>query len=290
MTAFAHQLNPTASHAERKRKTNSNHWLLWIGLFGVLFLTAVCTLGGEWTHYRPNDQGNLLSERYLAPSWQHPFGTDKFSRDVLSRVLHGGRISLIIGFGVVLLAVSVGVLYGTVSGYAGGKTDAIMMRFLDFLLAFPSVFLIIMLIAVLDMNHWYLIPILALTGWMETARLVRAEVLSLKEREFILAARALGFGHGRILFRHIIPNCLTPVLLAATFKVGEVILLESALSFLGIGVQPPAASWGNIINDGREVLFRAWWISSFPGLMIAFTVLSCNLIGEGLRGLLDARK
>ncbi|GMQ79058.1 MAG: hypothetical protein BMS9Abin02_1612 [Anaerolineae bacterium] len=139
------------------------------------------------------------------------------------------------------------------------------------------------------MNRWYLIPILSLTGWMETARIVRAEVLSIKERDYILAVKGLGFSHSRILFRHLIPNCLTIVMVAATLKVGDVILLESALSFLGIGVQPPTASWGNIINDGREVLLRAWWISTFPGIFIVLSVMSFNLISDGLRVALSPR-
>lgn len=287
MTSIAHDTQLIGGHAGWSDKNRGKFYLFWAGIGGVLLIAMACTIGASQSNYAPNDQGDLTAERYLPPSWEHPFGTDKFSRDVFSRVLYGGRISLSIAFSVVLLTLTLGIMYGSVSGYLGGTTDAVMMRSLDFLLAFPAVFLIIMLVAVFDMNHWYLIPILALTGWMESARLVRAEVLSLKEREFILAARTLGFGHARILFKHIIPNSMTPVLVAATFKIGEVILLESALSFLGIGIQPPAASWGNIISDGRDVLFRAWWIATCPGFFIVLTVLSTNLIAEGLRGLLS---
>ncbi len=258
---------------------------LKLGLLLMVVLAAVVTLGPLLVEHSPTDQGDLLTERYLAPSPEHPFGTDKFARDVFSRVLNGGRISLIIALSVVLLSMTIGLAYGTIAGYAGGIVDAFMMRFLDFLLAFPAVFLTITVIALFDMNHWYLIPILSLTGWMESARIVRAETLSLKEREFILATKALGYSHARILVKHIMPNALGPVIVAATFKVGEIILLESALSFFGLGVQPPDASWGNIIQDGRHVLFRAWWISTFPGLFILLAVTSVNLVGEKLQSL-----
>ena len=163
-------------------------------------------------------------------------------------------------------------------------------RLLDFLLAFPVIFLIIAVAAVFQVSHWYLIPLLGLTGWMDTARLVRAEVLSVKERDFILAAKGLGFTHTRILMKHIIPNCLNPVIVAATLKVGEVILLESALSFLGIGIRPPSPSWGNIINDGRQALLNAWWVATFPGIFIVLTVMSFNLISDGLRQALGPQK
>ena len=162
-----------------------------------------------------------------------------------------------------------------------------MMRFLDFFLAFPAIFFIITISAIMQLDHWYLIPILGLTGWMETARLVRAEVLTVKERDYVLAARGLGFSRMRILFRHVIPNCMSPVIVAATLKIGEVILLESALSFLGIGVQPPTPSWGNIINDGREVLLRAWWVATFPGIFIMLSVVSFNLISESIHDYLE---
>ncbi|MEE9170469.1 MAG: ABC transporter permease [bacterium] len=260
-----------------------------VGLLCIGVLTLGSAFSSAFTKYDPNSQGDLLTARYLSPSQDHPFGTDKLGRDVFSRVLHGGRISLTIAFCVVILSMTIGLIYGTVSGYVGGAIDMIMMRLLDFQLAFPSLFLTITIIAVFQLNHWYLIPILGLTGWMETARIVRAEVLSLKERDFILAARGLGFGRSRILIRHIVPNCLAPVIVAATLKVGEVILLESALSFLGIGVQPPTASWGSIINDGRDGLLRAWWISTFPGIFIVLTVMSFNLIGDGLRAGLNPR-
>ena len=253
-----------------------------IGLIFVCALTLGSIFSTTITNKDPNAQGNLLTKRYLSPSTDHPFGTDKFGRDVLSRVLFGGRISLSISFSVVILSMSIGLIYGTVSGYFGSFIDTVMMRLLDFNLAFPTIFLVITVLSVFQLNHWYLVPVLALTGWMETARIVRAEVLSLKERDFILAVKGLGFNHSRIIFRHLIPNCIVPVIIAGTFKIGEVILLESALSFIGIGVQPPIASWGSIINDGRNVLLSSWWIATFPGIFIALTVISFNLVADGL--------
>jgi len=254
-----------------------------IGLSIVLIILFASFLSTTISGHNPDSHGDIVQERFLPPSGSHPFGTDKFGRDLLSRVLYGGRISLIIAISVVTISMTIGVLYGSISGYFGGRVDSIMMRILDFLLAFPLIFLVITLIALFKMMHWYLIPLLALTSWMETARLIRAEVLSLKEREYILAVQGLGYSYLRIIFVHVIPNCLSVVLVTIPLKIAEVILLESALSFLGIGVQPPTASWGSIINDGREVLIRAWWVSTIPGIFITFTVLSFHLISDGIK-------
>jgi peptide/nickel transport system permease protein len=255
-------------------------------MFGTFVLLAIVLLtifGEPIAGYAPDKQGDLNSERYLAPSEQHLFGTDKFGRDVFSRVLCGGRISLVIGVAVAFLSVSIGLLYGALSGYAGGIIDAVLMRVLDFIMAFPAVFLVITVVALFDVNHWFLVPVLAFTGWMEPARMVRAEVLSLRRREFVLAAEGLGITTWQVIWRHIIPNSLLPVFVIAAFKVGEVILLESALSFLGLGIQPPEASWGSIISDGRDVLLQGWWIATFPGIFIVIVVMCFNAIGEGLR-------
>lgn len=263
-------------NALKIRKTSIGIAIVLLMLFSSFFSTMI-------SGYNPDSHGDIVKERYLAPSGSHPFGTDKFGRDLLSRVLYGGRISLMIAISVVAISMTIGALYGSISGYFGGRTDSIMMRILDFLLAFPLIFLIITLIALFKMTHWYLIPLLAFTSWMETARLIRAEVLSLKEREYIMAVQGLGYRHMRILCVHIIPNCLSVVLVTIPLKIAEVILLESALSFLGIGVQQPTASWGNIINDGREVLTSAWWVSTIPGIFITFTVLSFHLISDGIK-------
>ena len=260
-----------------------------IGLAIVLIMLLSSFLSTPISGYNPDSHGDIVKERYLAPSGSHPFGTDKFGRDLLSRVLYGGRISLMIAISVVAISMTIGVLYGSISGYFGGRIDSIMMRILDFLLAFPLIFLVITLIALFKMTHWYLIPLLAFTSWMETARLIRAEVLSLKEREYIMAVQGLGYSHLRIIFVHVIPNCLSVVLITVPLKIAEVILLESALSFLGIGVQPPTASWGNIINDGREVLTSAWWVSTIPGIFITFTVLSFHLISDGIKNSLSVQ-
>jgi peptide/nickel transport system permease protein len=257
------------------------------GVAIIVVLTIASFMSSFISGYDPNIQGDILLDRYLAPGWEHIFGTDKFGRDIFSRVLYGGRISLTIAISVVFLSSTIGLIFGAVSGYFGGRIDAVMMRFLDFLLAFPLIFLVIMIMAVFNTNHWYLIPILGLVSWMETARLVRAEVLSIKERDYILAARGLGFSQLRIIFKHVIPNCFSIVLVLVPLKIAEVILLESALSFLGIGVQPPTPSWGNIINDGREAILSAWWISTFPGLFITSTVISFHLIADGLRETLN---
>ena len=257
----------------------------------LFFLLLIASFASTFiSGFDPNMQGDLLLDRYLAPGGEHLFGTDKFGRDLFSRVLYGGRISLTIALSVVFLSSTIGILYGAVSGYLGGKTDKVMMRLLDFLLAFPIIFLLIMIIAVFDVNHWYLIPVIGLTSWMETARLIRAEVLKVKQQDYILAAKGMGFGTGRIIFGHLLPNCLSVVFVTTPLKVAEVVLLESALSFLGIGVQPPTASWGSLINDGREALLNAWWISTFPGIFITMSVASFHLIAEGIKNSLKGVK
>lgn len=261
---------------------------VFAGLLFILLLLAASFINEALSGYNANEQGDLIHERYLPPGAQHFFGTDKFGRDILSRVLYGARISLLIALSVVGLSAGIGLIYGAAAAYLGGRTETVLMRLLDFLMAFPLIFLLLAIISIFQMNHWRLIPILGLTGWMETARLVHAEVLSLRERDFILAAKGFGFSNRRIIFNHIIPNCLTVIFVTAPLKVGEVILLESALSFLGIGIQPPTPSWGSIINDGREALRTAWWVSTFPGIFITLAVISFHLIGEGLKDRLRA--
>ena len=264
-------------------KNTLNNKVALVGLIILLLILFLSVFANIISPNGPNSHGDLVLDRYLSPSLEHPFGTDKFGRDIFSRVIYGGRASLIIAFSVVFISVTIGIFYGLIAGYFGGKIDSILMRILDFLLAFPLIFIVITLIAIFDVDRWYLILVLALTSWMEIARLIRAEVLSLKEREFILAAKGFGFSAVRIMFYHILPNCINVVLVVIPVKIAEIILLESALSFLGIGIQLPTPSWGNIINDGREVLLNAWWISTFPGLFITFTVLSFHLISDGLK-------
>ncbi len=275
------------------RQFRKNH-LAIIGLYIILGLYAITLLCPLLAPYDPNEiPENLTLHRYQGPSLKHWWGTDGFGRDVLTRALYGSRISLSIGFIAVAIAITLGTFVGCVSGYYGGLVDGILMRLVDVLRIFPSMFLILTLLAVYQPKgtgaFWLVIAVLGLTGWMGVSRLVRGQILSLKEEEFIQAAKALGLGDFRIIFRHILPNVMAPIIIAATLRIGGVILTEAALSFLGLGIQPPTPTWGNIINAGRNNLLDTWWISTFPGLAIVLTVVSYNLIGDGLRDALDPK-
>jgi peptide/nickel transport system permease protein len=225
----------------------------------------------------------------LPPSPSHLFGTDELGRDVFSRMVYGARVSLQVGFVAAGLATLVGVFLGALAGYYGGKVEALIMRFTDMMLCFPTFFLILAVIALLEPSILNIMAVIGLTSWMGVARLVRAEFLTLKERDYVIAARSLGASDKRIIFRHILPNAMAPVLVALTLGVAGAILTESGLSFLGLGVQPPLASWGNILNQGKANIEIAWWLSLFPGLAILVTVLGYNLLGEGIRDALDPR-
>lgn len=257
------------------------------GIVIVVTLITLSLLAPVIAPYNPMtiDVHNVLSP----PSAAHPFGTDELGRDVLSRMIWGSRVSLKVGFLAVGLAVTVGTIVGSVAGFYGGKVDQLLMRFVDIMLAFPTFFLILAVIAILEPNIYNIMIIIGLTGWMDVARLVRAEFLTLKERDFVLAAKALGAGDIRLMSTHMLPNALAPVFVAATFGVAGAILIESGLSFLGLGVQPPDPSWGNILTAGKDNIEVAWWLSLFPGLAILVTVMSYNLVGEGLRDALDPR-
>ena len=255
-------------------------------VIAVLFLLS---LGASFiTPYHPDsiDAWHVL----LPPSAAHWFGTDELGRDVLTRVIYGAQVSLKVGFVAVGIAVLIGTVVGLFAGFYGGWMDTLLMRLVDIMLCFPTFFLILAVIAMLEPSIWYIMVIIGLTGWMGVARLVRAEVLSLKSRDFVQAARVLGASDLRIIFRHILPNALSPVLVSATLGVAGAILTESALSFLGIGVQPPTPSWGNILTSGKDYIEFAWWLSLFPGVAILVTVLSYNLVGEGIRDALDPRR
>ncbi|SOD02045.1 ABC-type dipeptide/oligopeptide/nickel transport system, permease component [bacterium JGI 053] len=259
------------------------------GLVVMLLLYLVTLVTPLIAPYDPVEQGNIILSRYLAPSMQHLMGTDKFGRDIFSRVLYGARISLSIGFIAVGISITLGTLIGALAGYFGGIVDGILMRFTDMMLSFPRLVLLIVVIALFEPSIYIVVIVLGLTGWMGTARLVRGEVLSLREREFVQAARALGMGDWRIIFRHVIPNTMAPVIVSATLGIGQTILTEASLSFLGLGVQSPTPSWGNMVSDGRDALVNAWWIATFPGLAIVVTVVAFNLLGDGLRDALDPR-
>ena len=261
-----------------------------LALLGGLILVFLCVVAILAPWISPYDPARIDPQAVLLPpSWSHPLGTDNLGRDLLSRMIWGTRISLEVGLISVGIACVVGTLIGGVAGFYGGWVDTLLMRLVDVMLCFPTFFLILAVIAVLEPSIWNIMVVIGITSWMGIARLVRAEVLSLREREFVLAARALGLSKGRILIRHILPNALAPVLVAATLGVGGAILTESALSFLGIGVQPPTPSWGSILAVGKDYIEVAWWLSLFPGLAILITVLGYNLLGEGIRDAVDPR-
>jgi len=257
------------------------------GLALVLGLFVV-SVGAPWL--APYDPNRIdLKQVLMPPSPAHYLGTDTLGRDVLSRIIYGSRVSLKVGFVAVGLATLIGLLVGALAGYYGGWVDQALMRLVDLMLCFPAFFLILAVIAVLEPSIWNIMAVIGLTGWMGVARLVRAEFLSLREREFVTAARALGAGDVRLILRHMLPNALAPVMVSATLGVAGAILTESALSFLGLGVQPPTPSWGNILTAGKDNIEIAWWLSVFPGLAILVTVMSYNLLGEGIREAIDPR-
>lgn len=253
-------------------------------LFGALIIGcfSICAiLAPLFSPYDPSaiDQDNLL----MPPSRTHLMGTDSLGRDLFSRLIYGGRISLSIGIIAVGIATAIGLLLGAVAGFYGGILSGLIMRLIDIMLCFPTFFLILAVVAVLEPSIFNIMLIIGLTSWMGPARLVRAEILSIKEREFIQAARAIGASNFRIIRRHLIPNAIGPLLVSATLGVSGAILLESGLSFLGLGVQPPVPSWGNILIESKSTLGVAWWITVFPGLAILCTILGFNMMAEGLK-------
>jgi peptide/nickel transport system permease protein len=259
-----------------------------LGAIVLLVIVAAVVLGPLLLP-DPRAQPDILGGS-LPPGLGHPFGTDQLSRDVLARVVAGGRISLAVALLAVALSVTLGAAVGVVSGYWGGTIDAVLMRVVDGALAIPRLFILLLVLAV-----WERVPVAALilligvTGWFATSRLIRGEVLRIREEGFVRAAEALGARRRRIIFRHLLPNTLGPLLVIATLGIGDVILLEAGLSFLGLGIQPPTPSWGGMILDSREVLVSAPWVGIFPGLAIVITVLSANLFGDALRDAVDPR-
>lgn len=256
----------------------------------AVILVAVCA--PLVSPYDPIQQA--LRDRLKSPTWfpeagrhRHLLGTDQLGRDILSRIIYGSRVSLMVGFAAVLIGGAIGGSLGLLSGYSGGVVDEIIMFVVDAQLAFPFILLAIGIIAVLGPSFGNLIIIVGLSGWVTYARIVRAQVLTIKEREYVLAIRGLGGSVWRILASHIVPNTLAPFLVVATLELARTILLESTLSFLGLGIQPPTPSWGGMLSEGRGYLDTAWWISAFPGLVLMLTALVVSRVGDWLRDVLD---
>jgi peptide/nickel transport system permease protein len=276
-----------------------------MALFGgvLLILLLVFSFGGAFVYTEKYANFNDTSQRLQAPSAEHPFGTDPIGRDILARTIYGGQISLFIGFVAVLIETVLGILVGALAGYYGGALDAILMRFTEALLIIPTIFLLLVMAKFFAGNipavHIggrtfsgsviVIIVIIGATSWMYLARIVRAEFLSLKESEFILAARATGTSNSEIIFFHILPNTFAPVIVSSTLSVANAILAEAYISFLGLGVQPPTATWGNMLDTSVKYLDSAPWLWFFPGMLILLTVLSINFLGDGLRDALDPR-
>jgi peptide/nickel transport system permease protein len=262
---------------------------LWLALgAGILLLLIVTALFAPLI--APHDPlHQSLSEDLIGYSSGHPLGTDKLGRDILSRILHGGRISLLVGISTVTLSLAIGLIVGSMSGFFGGWVDQLLMRLVDILVAFPGILLAIAFTAVLGPGLDHVVIALCLIGWTSYARLVRGEILALREREFVQAARALGCHPQRIIARHLLPNLLPPLLIQAVFGLAAAIVAEGSLSFLGLGVEPPASSWGSMLNDGRQFLLVAPHLTTYPGLAIMVTVLALNLVGDALDERLSAR-
>ncbi|MFH1113564.1 MAG: ABC transporter permease [Pseudomonadota bacterium] len=261
--------------------------LAMAGLVVVIVLFFVAIFANVLAPY-PSDDIDV-SNILVRPTRAHPMGTDPLGRDVLSRIIHGSGVSLSVGFVAVGISTFIGVILGAASGYYGGLTDRIIMRFVDIMLCFPTFFLILAVIAFLQPSIWNIMIVIGITSWMGVTRLVRAEFLTLRERDFVRAAVSQGAGDLRIIFLHVLPNAMAPILVAATLGVASAVLVESSLSFLGLGVQPPHPSWGNMLTEGKDNIEIAWWLSLFPGLAIFITVMGYNLLGEGIRDTLDPR-
>jgi peptide/nickel transport system permease protein len=274
-----------------KRLARRRTALFGLAVVAVVILSAV---GAPLvTVFDPIEQD--INQRLREPGWRnaagqaHLLGTDHLGRDILARIIYGSRVALVVGLSAVLISGVLGMAIGLVSGYFGGKVDDFFMRLADIQLAFPFILLAIAVIGVLGPSLRNIIVVIGVSSWVVYARVVRGEVLSIREREFVQAAIALGSRDGRVLLRHVLPNAFTPWLVVATLDMARVIVIESALSFLGLGVQPPTPTWGGMLADGRVYLSTAWWLATFPGLAILVTVLGINLLGDGLRDTLDPR-
>lgn len=290
-------LTPALSQRRRERVSRSQWSLAWrqfrkhrIALLGAITFIALClsTFLAQLSPYDPNRTS--LVDRFEPPSLTHPMGTDDLGRDQLTRVLLGGRVSLTVGLLAMLVSVVVGTIVGAFAGYFGGAVDSVLMRTTEMFIAFPQLFILILLAALFGTGFWTIVLVVGLLRWMPVARLVRGAFLQLKEQEFITAARALGASTRSIMWRHILPNALSPIIVAATLGVAGAILTESTLSFLGLGIQLPTATWGNMLRAAQNDMTTAPWLAFFPGFFIFLTILSINYVGDGLRDALDPRK
>jgi peptide/nickel transport system permease protein len=275
----------TPSAMAARRFVQSRSALVGSAVLLLIVLSAV--LAPSLTPYDPL---RITPGRELeTPSVTHPMGTDRFGRDMLARVLWGGRTTLPVGLVSVSIAATIGVSFGLLAGYRGSRVDAVIMRIVDLMLAFPGILLALFIIAILGGSLFNLMIAVGIASIPDYVRLTRGMVLSAKEQEFVLAARALGYREANIMFRHILPNVLAPIVVMATLRIAGAIITASALSFLGLGVQPPTPEWGKMLAEGQEFIAYAWWVTFFPGLAIMLTVFSINLLGDGLRDALDPR-
>ena len=288
MTALAISTAPSRWWHSRAVIRFINHRLALLGLAMITLLTLACVLG---PYLLPYDSLHIdLRARFAPPmTGNHYLGTDPLGRDLAARLLMAGRISLLVGFSAMLLSIVIGTLVGVVAGYRGGWISAVLMRTVDGFLSFPSIFLVLALAAALRPSPVMITVIIAITKWMEVARIVEAEVRSLREREFVQAGRMLGLSGTHIMFREILPNAMGPIIVAASLTVARAILLEAYISFLGFGIQPPLPSWGNMLNGAQQYLASAPWLAIIPGAAITIAVTSFNFIGDGLRDALDVR-
>lgn len=258
-----------------------------VGLIIILVFVSFALFPELFARYGYDDQD--LSRQFLPPSWEHPFGTDDYGRDIFSRVVYGSRISLVIGVFSITFSCAVGVLIGSVAGYYSSTIDNILMRAMDIMLAMPSILLAIAIVAAMGVGFQNLIIAIGVASIPQYARIVRASVLSIKDQEYIEAARSIGASNLRIIFRHILPNCLAPIIVQATMNIATAILSASALSFIGLGISPPTPEWGAMLSAGRSFIRDYWYVVTFPGLAIMLSVFAFNLFGDGLRDALDPR-
>lgn len=263
--------------------------MLALALLALLALAAL--LAPLLAPYDPHDQPDIVRLKNRPPSAEHPFGTDPYSRDVLSRVLWGAQVSLGVGVLAGLLSTTLGAAYGALAGFAGGNVERVMMRLVDAALGIPRVLLLLAVVALWgNVSTPALVVLLGVTGWLGTSRIARDHVRLVRTRDFVAAARALGASGPRLLLRHVVPHLATPVMVVTPLAVGNVIALEAGLSYLGLGVQPPTASWGSIMQDGADSVVSAWWTVAFPGALVILTIVAVNLLGDGLRDALDPRR